>query len=934
MSKTSSERFGISAAAGLSTTPDGVEAPKFGEDSFSSGRFKSSGGDGTTINIYTAEPNPDATDDEKDDDGTTGTKAGSVSGSFEEDSSESSTSSSSSAFDSFSRSKSESEAASKIASKKIRITEVNIGGLPSTDWREWAASVKQKPMPISYDLVGIWNLMDNALAESFFEAYMHMEALKTLRSDSGPYLDAMHFGVSRGSGEPLSTYSSDPNVDFRALLRVDQIEANVSEETEDLVVVGENFQPIVDRPLGTDLFACGIQVARDYNKDTSLGNKIGVEALFARFCSASNWLYRSGWLQIGQNSADQNTKDAVPAYYTKNPRHSSETIDCPDNQFIDGMRVRYCTDSSCASLETEDVAADVTTNSIDALGISGIQISCNELGGSEFTRTIQEVFCLDQLDRNETQTDCRSDSSWGDWKFLPPTDSTDTTNVIVGASIEQGPQKGNTPPRSRPVGLKGKSLDAGGIAVCLFVPLYSIFGNCDEDDLNRISDEDLAHNAQVKGAFNEQWKAFSEKDDDLGVVGVKFLYKEVPIAGSGFANSAISYSATWKGKGTRPAAVFATPIRGNEGKSSEEESSYSFQKLQDQIPSYLGFFEQQQKYRAYSDNLEGIVEDFLSDMKVDITRATFDEYVQATETKMRNNLQELFNEYVLVNNVTVEEALNNATILELEYLQATNITREADLTNTTLAAFDDYLQANSIPVNETLIDTTNTAFNEFLQAKNFAEEEIPTLLEYRQNYFNFYLPFDEYVQATEETKMTTNLQELFNEYVLVNNVTVEEALNNATILELEYLQATNVTREADLTNTTLVAFDYYLQANSIPVNETLTNITNTAFNEFLQAKNFTEEEIPTLLEYRQILFNIYLEENNIVIEEPPPNETKDKYLQRILNQDTYSISLVNNIPFGLSDDHNSPGVIAMSNFGQQVRTNSHLLNNQHEVFVS
>jgi len=89
MSKTSSERFGISAAAGLSTTPDGVEAPKFGEDSFSSGRFKSSGGDGTTINIYTAEPNPDATDDEKDDDGTTGTKAGSVSGSFEEDSSES-----------------------------------------------------------------------------------------------------------------------------------------------------------------------------------------------------------------------------------------------------------------------------------------------------------------------------------------------------------------------------------------------------------------------------------------------------------------------------------------------------------------------------------------------------------------------------------------------------------------------------------------------------------------------------------------------------------------------------------------------------------------------------------------------------------------------------------------------------------------------------
>lgn len=100
MSRTSSERFGISAAASLSNTPDGVEAPTFGGDSFSSDRFKSSDG-ATTYNIYLkeSEPQPDP-----DDEGSTGTKAGSVSGSFEESSSESSTSSSSSAFDSFVRS--------------------------------------------------------------------------------------------------------------------------------------------------------------------------------------------------------------------------------------------------------------------------------------------------------------------------------------------------------------------------------------------------------------------------------------------------------------------------------------------------------------------------------------------------------------------------------------------------------------------------------------------------------------------------------------------------------------------------------------------------------------------------------------------------------------------------------------------------------------
>lgn len=101
----------------------------------------------------------------------------------------------------------------------------------------------------------------------------------------------------------------------------------------------------------------------------------------------------------------------------------------------------------------------------------------------------------------------------------------------------------------------------------------------------------------------------------------------------------------------------------------------------------------------------------------------------------------------------------------------------------------------------------------------------------------------------------------------------------------------------------------------------------------MQAKNFTEEENPTLTEYRQELFHDYLEEKDIVLEEPPPFETFDEYLQRTSNQDVYSISLVNNIPFGLSDDYSSAGVIAMSNFGQ-VRINSHLLNDQDEMLVS
>jgi len=122
-------------------------------------------------------------------------------------------------YERFARNEKQSEAAKQIASKDVSTSEINVGGLPYEDWREWAASAKEKPMPISYELVGIWTLMGNK-AEAFLEAYMDIEGLVLIPKKDNTVLDSVRFGVAKGSGEPLSTYTFNPNANYRALLSV------------------------------------------------------------------------------------------------------------------------------------------------------------------------------------------------------------------------------------------------------------------------------------------------------------------------------------------------------------------------------------------------------------------------------------------------------------------------------------------------------------------------------------------------------------------------------------------------------------------------------------------------------------------------------------------------------------------------------------------
>lgn len=121
----------------------------------------------------------------------------------------------------FSKSSQQAESVQKIRQKNVVTSEVNVGGLPNVDWRSWAASVKEKPMPISYELAGIWELMDDSRTIAYLDALVDIYGLDlNPDNEKNDGLDGMHFGVVRGTGEPISEYSSDPNSEFRALLDV------------------------------------------------------------------------------------------------------------------------------------------------------------------------------------------------------------------------------------------------------------------------------------------------------------------------------------------------------------------------------------------------------------------------------------------------------------------------------------------------------------------------------------------------------------------------------------------------------------------------------------------------------------------------------------------------------------------------------------------
>lgn len=336
----------------------------------------------------------------------------SSSSSFNSESSSSGSDAASNNFDSFSRSRAESEAASKIASKDITTSEVTIGGLPKKDWREWAETVKAKPMPISYNLVGLWTLMTDAQGKAFYEAYIDIEDidLKPLQN-SNEILDAMHFGVSTGTGEPLSTYSVNPNSDFRTLLQVNNIPAAISPQTQVLDVLGESTmfesQPTRGVAIGNNELLCAISVETGNWNQNDL---YGIGRLWFRYCGHDNWNRQSNWLLVVEPANSQGTvSDGV----------------CSQDMYITGIRVRYC---------DETVKPELCTG--DLKGIHGIDITCDYIDERRdtFTPTTVRVFCVG----DDCVGDIGRNSTFMEWQNLPSSQDEDTVYGITGAAVLTG----------------------------------------------------------------------------------------------------------------------------------------------------------------------------------------------------------------------------------------------------------------------------------------------------------------------------------------------------------------------------------------------------------------------------------------------------------------------------------------------------------------
>ncbi len=94
------------------------------------------------------------------------------------------------------------EALQKMSSKKVTSSEVNVGGSPDTDWRNWAGTVKDRPMPINYELAPLLEFMTFEQATAFIDAVEDIYGVSLSEKPPDRVPSNMHFGVFGGSGEP------------------------------------------------------------------------------------------------------------------------------------------------------------------------------------------------------------------------------------------------------------------------------------------------------------------------------------------------------------------------------------------------------------------------------------------------------------------------------------------------------------------------------------------------------------------------------------------------------------------------------------------------------------------------------------------------------------------------------------------------------------
>jgi len=181
----------------------------------------------------------------------------------------------------------------------------------------------------------------------------------------------VHFGVSTGNGDPLSSSSVNPNNSYRAILHI--INSIASESAQDDIPREDSIIDLVDDPDGdpdveqddwrskieperaTDHYLCGLKLEIDEDNSSDDQDIVQVEY---RWCKYGDWNQKSLWTKNDISEDEENALHVA----------NRETM-FSENKFVKSINAQYCR----ISANSNQVGTKLLN---DALDVHAMAIAC------------------------------------------------------------------------------------------------------------------------------------------------------------------------------------------------------------------------------------------------------------------------------------------------------------------------------------------------------------------------------------------------------------------------------------------------------------------------------------------------------------------------------------------------------------------------------
>jgi hypothetical protein len=231
--------------------------------------------------------------------------------------------------------------------KKVKtVNEINIGGRPPVDgnWKTWAQTVRERPMPVVIETEGIWEHgMDEDQTKNFFDAIISRYGLDLSIGSTSEVLQSMHFGLYRPTAVPLSSYSTGSNDNYRFLLSiqsVDMVPIDIAKMTLPLLIDSDGApkysEKSVEVPGGeiscpSDSLVCGASVRYGKFIFKDVDNDDTIFGLRFKCCGIGNW-WDKDVLEV---------QNPDPSAWLADIMDSTKFHECNPGQFVDAVDTRY-----------------------------------------------------------------------------------------------------------------------------------------------------------------------------------------------------------------------------------------------------------------------------------------------------------------------------------------------------------------------------------------------------------------------------------------------------------------------------------------------------------------------------------------------------------------------------------------------------------------